>query len=146
MRLPTPFFDVFCLLMGIFLLYNQMLAAYFNESAEKTLPQVDLASIEKMSSAGVTRFEAVTITIKSQGHGADDVAYFVNEQKIDFSELPQQLKTFSPGKVTLRVDKDIPHGLVLEVISMCQSSGIENVSFTYKSHGSSKSSSRGTAF
>ena len=24
MRLPTPFFDVFCLLMGIFILFNQM--------------------------------------------------------------------------------------------------------------------------
>ena len=146
MKLPTPFFDVFCLLMGIFLLYNQMLAAYFNESPEKTLPQVDLASIEKKSSAGVTRFEAVTITMKSQSNGADDVAYFVNKKKIEFSELPRQLKTLAPGKVTLRVDKDIPHGLVLEVISMCQSSGIANISFSYKSQRSSKSSSRDTAF
>ena len=89
----------------------------------------------------MTRFEAVTITIKSQGPGADDVVYFVNKKKIEFSELPQQLKTLSPGKVTLRVDKDIPHGLVLEVISMCQNAGIENVSFSYKSPRSSKSSS-----
>ena len=66
MRLPTPFFDVFCLLMGIFLLYNQMLAAYFNESPEKTLPQMDLAAIAEKGSAGVTRLEAVTISMKSQ--------------------------------------------------------------------------------
>jgi biopolymer transport protein ExbD len=133
MRLPTPFFDVFCLLMGIFLLYNQMLAAYFNESAEKTLPQVDLAAIAKKNSTGVTRFEAVVLTMKSQGQEAKQVTYFVNEKEIDVSELPQQLKTLSPGKVTLRVDKDIPHGLVLEVISMSQSAGIENISFSYKS-------------
>ena len=141
MRLPTPFFDIFCLLMGIFLLYNQMLAAYFNESPEKTLPQMDLAAIAEKGSAGVTRFEAVTISMKSQNGRADDVTYFINKQKIKFSELHESLKALSPGKVTLRVDKNIPHGLVLEVIVMCQNSGIENVSFSYKSQKSSRSSS-----
>ena len=142
MRLPTPFFDIFCLLMGIFLLYNQMLAAYFNESPEKTLPQMDLAAIaEKVGSAGVTRLEALTISMKSQNGKADDVTYFINKQKIKFSELYESLKALSPGKVTLRVDKNIPHGLVLEVIAMCQKSGIENVSFSYKSQKSSRSSS-----
>ena len=141
MRLPTPFFDVFCLLMGIFLLYNQMLAAYFNESPEKTLPQMDLAAIAEKGSAGVTRFEAVTISMKSQNGRADDVTYFINKKKIKFSELHESLKALSPGKVTLRVDKNIPHGLVLEIIAMCQNSGIENVSFSYKSQKSSRSSS-----
>lgn len=141
MRLPTPFFDIFCLLMGIFLLYNQMLAAYFNESPEKTLPQMDLAAIAEKGSAGVTRLEAVTISMKSQSPRADDVNYFINKQKIKFSELHESLKSLSPGKVTLRVDKNIPHGLVLEVIVMCQNSGIENVSFSYKSQKSSRSSS-----
>ena len=141
MRLPTPFFDVFCLLMGIFLLYNQMLAAYFNESPEKTLPQMDLAAIAEKGSAGVTRLEAVTISMKSQNGRSDDVTYFIDKQKIKFSELHERLKALSPGKVTLRVDKNIPHGLVLEVIAMCQNSGIENVSFSYKSQKSSRSSS-----
>ncbi len=141
MRLPTPFFDVFCLLMGIFLLYNQMLAAYFNESPEKTLPQMDLAAIAEKGSAGVTRFEAVTISMKSQNGRADNVTYFINKEKIKFSELHETLKALSPGKVTLRVDKNIPHGLVLEIIAMCQNSGIENVSFSYKSQKSSRSSS-----
>ncbi len=141
MRLPTPFFDIFCLLMGIFLLYNQMLAAYFNESPEKTLPQMDLAAIAEKGSAGVTRLEAVTISMKSQNGRADDVDYFINKQKIKLSELHESLKALSPGKVTLRVDKNIPHGLVLEVIAMCQNSGIENVSFSYKSQKSSRSSS-----
>jgi len=141
MRLPTPFFDIFCLLMGIFLLYNQMLAAYFNESPEKTLPQMDLAAIAEKGSVGVTRLEAVTISMKSQNGRADDVDYFINKQKIKFSELHERLKALSPGKVTLRVDKNIPHGLVLEVIAMCQKSGIENVSFSYKSQKTSRSSS-----
>jgi len=69
------------------------------------------------------------------------VTYFINKQKIKFSELHESLKSLSPGKVTLRVDKNIPHGLVLEVIAMCQNSGIENVSFSYKSQKSSRSSS-----
>ena len=142
MRLPTPFFDVFCLLMGIFLLYNQMLAAYFNESPEKTLPQMDLAAIAEKGSAGVTRLEAATISMKSQNGRAEDVTYFIDKQKIKFSELYERLKALSPGKVTLRVDKNISHGLVLEVIAMCQNSGIENVSFSYKSQKSSRSSSR----
>jgi len=137
-RLPTPFFDIFCLLMGIFLLYNQMLAAYFNESPEKTLPQVDLTAMAEKEGAGLTRFEPVAITMKSQGRRADDVAYFVNEKRIEFFELPERLKTLSPGKVTLRVDKHIPHGLVLEVMATCQDSGIENISFSYKSHTSSQ--------
>ena len=141
MRLPTPFFDIFCLLMGIFLLYNQMLAAYFNESPEKTLPQMDLAAIAEKGSAGVTRLEAVTISMKSQNGRADNVTYFINKQKIKFSELHESLKALSPGKVTLRVDKNIPHGLVLEVIVMCQNSGIRIVSFSYKSQKSSRSSS-----
>jgi len=139
MRLPTPFFDIFCLLMGIFLLYNQMLAAYFNESPEKTLPQVDLASVEGKDKAGVTRLESVSITMKSKRNKADDVAYFVDKQEIKLSELPEKLKVLSPGKVTLRVDKNIPHGLVLEVIAMCQNSGIENISFSYKGNKSSGS-------
>ena len=141
MRLPTPFFDIFCLLMGIFLLYNQMLAAYFNESPEKTLPQMDLAAIAEKGSAGFTRLEALTISMKSQNGRADDVTYFINKQKIKFSELHESLKALSPGKVTLRVDKNISHGLVLEVIAVCQKSGIENVSFSYKSKKTSRSSS-----
>jgi len=140
MRLPTPFFDIFCLLMGIFLLYNQMLAAYFNESPEKTLPQVDLASVEGKDKAGMTRLEAASITMKSQSSKADEVAYFINQQKIEFSELPEKLKVLTLGKVTLRVDKNIPHGLVLEVIAICQNSGIENISFSYKGNKSSRSS------
>jgi biopolymer transport protein ExbD len=142
MRLPTPFFDIFCLLMGIFLLYNQMLAAYFNESPEKTLPQMDLAAIAEKGGAGVTRLEALTISIKSQNGRADKVTYFIDKQKVKFSELHERLKALSPGKVTLRVDKNIAHGLVLEVISLCQKSGIENVSFSYKSRKPSRSSSR----
>ena len=142
MRLPTPFFDVFCLLMGIFLLYNQMLAAYFNESAEKTLPQVDLAAIEKEDTAGVTRLEAVAISLKSQSKETEGVAYFVNDKKMEFSELSEWLKTLAPGKVTLRVDKEIPHGLVLEVIAVCQNSGIENISFSYKPSRNSSDTQR----
>ncbi|MBW1982227.1 MAG: biopolymer transporter ExbD [Deltaproteobacteria bacterium] len=133
MRLPTPFFDVFCLLMGIFLLYNQMLAAYFNESPEKTLPQMDLAAITEKGSAKAAHPEALTISMKSRGRRADDVAYFINEQKSKFAELREKLKALSPDKVILRVDKNIPHGLVLEVIALCQNSGVENVSFSYKS-------------
>jgi len=128
--------------MGIFLLYNQMLAAYFNESAEKTLPQVDLATIAKKDITGVTQFEPVSISVKSQGPAAQQVAYFVNEKKMELSELPEWLKTFLPGKVALRVDKDIPHGLVLEVIAMCQNSGIENISFSYKPSRNSSNAQR----
>ena len=142
MRLPTPFFDVFCLLMGIFLLYNQMLAAYFNESAEKTLPQVDLTAIEKEDTTGVTRLEAAAISLKSQSEGTEGVAYFVNDKKMEFSELSEWLKTFKPGRVTLRVDKEIPHGLVLEVIAVCQNSGIANISFSYKPSRNSSNSQR----
>ena len=141
MRLPTPFFDIFCLLMGIFLLYNQMLAAYFNESPEKTLPQVDLASVAGKDKAGVTRLESVSITMKSESSIADEVTYFIDKQKIKFSELNERLKVLSPGKVTLRVDKNIPHGLVLEVIAMCQNSGIENISFSYKGKKTTRSPS-----
>ena len=141
MRLPTPFFDIFCLLMGIFLLYNQMLAAYFNESPEKTLPQVDLASVAGKDKAGVTRLESVSITMKSESNKADEVTYFIDKQKIKFSELNERLKALSPGKVTLRVDKNIPHGLVLEVIAMCQNSGIENISFSYKGNKTTRSPS-----
>ena len=141
MRLPTPFFDIFCLLMGIFLLYNQMLAAYFNESPEKTLPQVDLASVAGKDKAGVTRLESVSITMKSESNKADEVTYFIDKQRIEFSELNERLKVLSPGKVTLRVDKNIPHGLVLEVIAMCQNSGIENISFSYKGNKSTRSPS-----
>jgi biopolymer transport protein ExbD len=118
-----------------------MLAAYFNESPEKTLPQMDLAAIAEKGSAGVTRLEAVTISMKSQNDRAEDVTYFIDKQKIKFSELHERLKALSPGKVTLRVDKNIPHGLVLEVITVCQKSGIENVSFSYKSQQPSRSSS-----
>ena len=141
MRLPTPFFDIFCLLMGIFLLYNQMLAAYFNESPEKTLPQVDLTSVAGKDKAGVTRLESVSITMKSESSQAVEVTYFVDKQKIKFSELNERLKVLSPGKVTLRVDKNIPHGLVLEVIAMCQNSGIENISFSYKGKKTTRSPS-----
>jgi biopolymer transport protein ExbD len=44
--------------------------------------------------------------------------------------------------VTLRVDKEIPHGLVLEVIAVCQNAGIENISFSYKPSRNSSNSQR----
>ena len=140
MRLPTAFFDVFCLLMGIFMLFNQMLAAYFNESPEKTLPEVDLAAIGTQGGAGMINLEAVTITIKAQSSAPDGVTYFVNQEETRLSRVSETLRAFSPGKVTLRVDKDIPHGLVLEVIDMCQRENIENINFSYKGHRSSQGS------
>lgn len=131
MRLPTPFFDVFCCLMGIFMLFNVMTSAYFNESPEKTLPPMDLASAKNETDPGVTKIAPLNISIK-MGQNGKRLHYFLDNQKIALEELPERLKAISPRDVVLRIDKMVVHGEVIKLMIACEKQGIDNISFAYK--------------
>ena len=131
MRLPTPFFDVFCCLMGIFMLFNVMTSAYFNESPEKTLPPMELASAKNESNPGMTKLQSLNISIK-MGEDGKRVHYFLDNQEISIEELPEKLAALSPREVVLRIDKRVAHGVVIKLMVVCENQGVGNISFAYK--------------
>ncbi|HIC90911.1 MAG TPA: hypothetical protein EYP21_02380 [Syntrophaceae bacterium] len=131
MRLPTPFFDVFACLMGIFMLFNVMTAAYFNESPEKTLPPMDLASAKGGSTPGLTWVESLNISIRP-GEDGHTLHYFLDNRETTLEGLPERLAELSPKEVVLRVDKGIPHGEVIKLMVICERQGVGNISFAYK--------------
>jgi len=130
MRLPTPFFDVFCCLMGIFLLFNVMLSAYFNEVPEKSLPPINLTSAKGTKDSGLTEIKPLILSIKLERN--NKLCYFINNEKVTLEELSQKISEIAPRDVVLRVDRRIMYGDVIKVIVMLERQGVKNISLAYK--------------
>ena len=130
MRLPTPFFDVFCCLMGIFLLFNVMISAYFNEAPERSLPPMDLASAKGTKDSGLTALKPLALSIKLGKNNR--LCYFINKEEVTLKELQRRLSEIAPRDVVLRVDRRIMHGDVIKVMVMLERQGVKNISFAYK--------------
>ena len=131
MRMHPSIFDIFCCLLGSFMLFSVMAFAYFNESPEKTLPPIELAEGSDINSSGVTDYEPVTISVKLRSKD-EKPSYFIENEEVLLSEISERLRALSPKEVSIRVDKQVQFGLVISLMELCKQEHITNISFAYK--------------
>lgn len=97
--------------------------------AEQALPPIDLPELDSASSAerGVAE-SSETVSLLADG------AVLVGESSVaDFDTLGKQLQSTGVLSVLIRVEREVPYGRVAELLGLCQSLGIEEVSLTYES-------------
>ena len=131
MRMHPSIFDIFCCLLGNFMLFSMMAFAYFNESPEKTLPPIELAEGSDTNSQGFTDYEPITISIKLGPRG-DKPRYFIEDKGVSFSQISERLSMLLPKEVSIRADKQVQFGLVISLMEICKKAQIANISFAYK--------------
>jgi biopolymer transport protein TolR len=108
----TPLVDVMLVLLIIFMVTAPML----QQGVDVNLPQEGGGNLDPSR-------ERLVITI------APNERIFLNDRRIDFSELEQTLHQASGAtrEVFLRADKDIPYGLVVKMMAVIKRAGIERL-------------------
>jgi len=107
----TPFVDVMLVLLIIFMVTAPLL----QQGIDVNLPQAkgkDLPTEER-----------ITLIIKRGG------AIFMNDKPMSMPEVKQKLTAISKlnPNVFLKADKDVPYGLVVQVMSDIKEAGIEKL-------------------
>lgn len=108
----TSLVDVTMVLLIIFMLT----APFIQAGIEVKLP--------KAKSTVIKETEAVVISVSKEG----DI--YLNGEKVDkdkFGDALMTLKVAGEDRVFVRADKDVPYGVVMEVIGEVKSVGINNV-------------------
>ena len=105
----TPFVDVMLVLLIIFMVTAPLL----QQGIDVNLPQA--------KGKELTPAERVVITIKKDGK------IYLNKTGISINELKSKLALMSDRDVFLKADKDVPYGIVIEVMGELREIGIEKL-------------------
>lgn len=107
----TPLVDVMLVLLIIFMITAPLL----KQGIDVALPKAKGKSIEDT--------EKINIVITKEGK------IFLNDRIIHINDLSNFLSSFKDvnAMVLLRADKDVPYGLVAEVMGEIKASGIERI-------------------
>jgi TolR protein len=107
----TPLVDVMLVLLIIFMITAPLL----KQGIDVNLPKAKRKSLEET--------EKINIVINKEGK------IFLNDKIIHKDDLPGLLSTYKEtnAAVLLRADKDVPYGIVAEVMGEIKASGIEKI-------------------
>ncbi|ACI21831.1 MULTISPECIES: protein TolR [Thermodesulfovibrio] len=107
----TPLVDVMLVLLIIFMITAPLL----KQGIDVNLPKAKGKSLEET--------EKINIVINKEGK------IFLNDKIIHKDDLPGLLSTYKEtnAAVLLRADKDVPYGIVAEVMGEIKASGIEKI-------------------
>ncbi|MDP3297957.1 MAG: protein TolR [Thermodesulfovibrionia bacterium] len=105
----TPFVDVMLVLLIIFMVTAPLL----QQGIDVNLPQA--------KGKELTPTERVVITIKKDGK------IYLNKTGTSINELKSKLASMSDRDVFLKADKDVPYGIVIEVMGELREIGIEKL-------------------
>ena len=115
----TPFVDVMLVLLIVFMITAPLLTVGVSVDLPKT-------KASQLNSKG----DPIIISIKKNGE------LYIQEREIDTLKLLPRLKAISSGNKNLRIyvrgDKDVPYGLVLDIIAKIKSSGFKKVALVAK--------------
>ncbi len=111
----TPFVDVMLVLLVIFMVTAPLL----QQGIDVNLPQ---AKGKELSPT-----ERVIITIKKDGK------IYVNKSRTDITKLKAKLTGLSDRNVFLKADKNVPYGVVVEVMGELREIGIEKLGMVTES-------------
>ena len=115
----TPFVDVMLVLLIVFMITAPLLTVGVSVDLPKT-------KASQLNSKG----DPIIISIKKNGE------LYIQEREIDNLQLLPRLKAISSGNKNLRIyvrgDKDVPYGLVLDIIAKIKSSGFKKVALVAK--------------
>lgn len=120
----TPFVDVMLVLLVIFVVTAPMMT----EGLDVELPQVQTAEVLP------TEDDHMILSVKSDG------SLFLDEYQTSLDDLDSVLKHFvvAPGKqLFLRADKQVPYGVVMDVMGRIRAVGITNLGMVAESAPSS---------
>ena len=110
----TPFVDVMLVLLIIFMVTAPMMT----EGLDVDLPQVQAAEVLP------TEDDHMILSIKSDG------ALFLDEYETGLADLPDVLAVQVKGQdrqLFVRADKDVPYGMVMQVMDRIREAGIADV-------------------
>ncbi|MEW6003279.1 MAG: protein TolR [Nitrospirota bacterium] len=107
----TPFVDVMLVLLVIFMVTAPLL----QQGIDVNLP--------KAKGKDLPPEERITLVIKRNG------TIYMNENSVSLSLMKQKLEAISKlnPNVFLKADRDVPYGLVIEVMGEIKEAGIEKV-------------------
>jgi biopolymer transport protein TolR len=107
----TPFVDVMLVLLVIFM----VTAPLMQQGVDVNLP--------KAKGKELPPDERISLVIKQ------DRTVYMNDTPVSMAELKQKLEAISKlnPNVFLKADKDVPYGLVVEVMSEIKEAGIEKL-------------------
>ena len=105
----TPFVDVMLVLLIIFMVTAPLL----QQGIDVNLPQA--------KGKELTPAERVVITIKKDGK------IYLNKTGTSINELKSKLASMSDRDVFLKADRDVPYGIVIEVMGELREIGIEKL-------------------
>ncbi len=110
----TPFVDVMLVLLIIFMVTAPMMT----EGLDVALPRVESSEVLP------TESDHVMLTIKADG------ALFLDEYETGMADLPAVLDAQVRGRnrqLFVRADKDVPYGMVMQVMDRVRGAGIADV-------------------
>ncbi len=111
----TPFVDVMLVLLVIFMVTAPLL----QQGIDVNLPR---AKGKELSPT-----ERVIITIKKDGR------IYINKTRTDINKLKSKFAIKTDRDVFLKADKDVPYGLVVEVMGELREIGIEKLGMVTES-------------
>jgi biopolymer transport protein ExbD len=128
MKLPAVIIDVFFCVLAALVPLCLLLSVFANQASEITLPAVDLTQIEAVDGAGVTTEDLFIVTMAKEPGKATRI--LVKNKEVGSKKgLEKAIGVARPQEVCLRVDKEVLHGEVQEVMWLCVSMGVPMVSF-----------------
>ena len=115
----TPFVDVMLVLLIVFMITAPLLTVGVSVDLPKT-------KASQLNSKG----DPIIISIKKNGE------LYIQEREIDTLQLLPRLKAISSGNKNLRIyvrgGKNVPYGLVLDIIAKIKGSGFKKVALVAK--------------
>jgi biopolymer transport protein TolR len=121
----TPMVDVMLVLLVIFM----VTAPLIQQGVKVNLPETKAAPVEAQEKKLVLSIDA-------------SKRVYIGETEIELGELEEKLKTNAKAQadkeVYLHADRDIPYGVVVEVMAAAQRAGIGNVGMITDPMGASK--------
>lgn len=125
-RLHPTFFDVFLILLSVFMLITVLLAKNVQQEYRT---KVDLIK-KAVNTSQDNGDDAASVSLTVVPDGKEAYRYILSSKKTgeikvnNVKEIKNELSSLRPGKLNLRIDKSVPTGITQELLYDAQELGI----------------------